>query len=200
MKMTRFLFPLLVLVLAVSACAPAADATPAAPTSVAGEYLNTEYAGAASLRNQLAYGTLQLEGTANAATAEQAQMLIPFWQAIVTLSGDTTTADEELTAVQDQIVLILTAEQLQAIADMQLTTADLDFFYAEYGIVFPTPVPGVTKVPGSGSSISPEDKAATQTAAEASGVVVGTGSSTGKAAKTLLFEKVIEYLMGVAGQ
>ena len=194
MKKTPFLLLLLALLLALSACAPAADAAPVSPTSVAGEYLNTEYADATSLRNQLAFGTLQLEDTENAVTSEQAQKLIPFWQAIITLSGDTTTADEELIAVQDQIVQTLTDEQLQTIADMKLTTADLDAFYAEHGIVFPTPVPGVTKVPGSGSSMSAEDKAATQTAAEAAGIVPGTGSSAGKAAKTLLFEKVIELL------
>ena len=194
MKKTPFLLLLLALLLALSACAPAADAIPVSPTSVAGEYLNTEYANATSLRNQLAFGTLQLEDTENAVTSEQAQKLIPFWQAIITLSGDTTTADEELIAVQDQIVQTLTDEQLQTIADMKLTTADLDAFYAEHGIVFPTPVPGVTKVPGSGSSMSAEDKAATQTAAEAAGIVPGTGSSAGKAAKTLLFEKVIELL------
>jgi hypothetical protein len=194
MKKTPFLLLLLALFLALSACAPAADEAPAVPTSVAGEYLSTEYADAASLRNQLAFGTLQLEDTENAVTSEQAQKLVPFWQAIITLSGDTTTADEELIAVQDQIVQTLTDEQLQAIADMQLTIADLDAFYAEYGIIFPTPVPGVTKVPGAGSSMSAEDKAATQTAAEAAGIVAGTGSSTGKAAKTLLFEKVIELL------
>ena len=194
MKKTPFLLLLLALLLALSACAPAADAIPVAPTSVAGEYLNTEYADATSLRNQLAFGTLQLEDTENAVTSEQAQKLIPFWQAIITLSGDTTTADEELIAVQDQIVQTLADEQLQTIADMKLTTADLDAFYAEHGIVFPTPVPGVTKVPGSGSSMSAEDKAATQTAAEAAGIVPGTGSSAGKAAKTLLFEKVIELL------
>ena len=36
------------------ACAPAAEVPAAAPTSVAGEYLTTDYADAASLRNQLA--------------------------------------------------------------------------------------------------------------------------------------------------
>ena len=58
----------------------AAEATPVGP-------LNTEFADAASLRNQLAYGTLLLEGTAQAVTAEQSQALLPLWQAIVALSG-----------------------------------------------------------------------------------------------------------------
>jgi hypothetical protein len=145
----------------------------------------------------LALGTLKLEGTANAVTAEQAKALLPLWQAIVALSGTSTTAEAELTAVQNQIVEALQPAQLQAIGALQLTTADLNAFYAEKGIVMPTPVPGVTKVPGSGSSVSSADKEATRTAAEALGTSVGTGS--GQAAKTALFGAVIELLAVRAG-
>lgn len=174
----------------VAACAPAAEPTAAAPTSVAGEFLSIDYADAANLRSQLAYGIIQLNGTSNAVSAEQAKTLIPLWQAVISLSGDETTASEELTAVQDQITLALTAEQLQAIAALQITNADLNSFYAQYGISLPTPVPGVTKVPGSGSTKTEEEKAAARATAEASGQTTGTGQS----AKTLLFEKTIEYL------
>ncbi len=174
----------------VAACAPAAEPTAVAPTSVAGEFLSIDYADAANLRSQLAYGIIQLNGTSNAVSAEQAKTLIPLWQAVISLSGDETTASEELTAVQDQITLALTAEQLQAIAALQITNADLNSFYAQYGISLPTPVPGVTKVPGSGSTKTEEEKAAARATAEASGQTTGTG----QAAKTLLFEKTIEYL------
>lgn len=186
----------LLFIFVIAACAPAAETIPVAPTSIAGEYLTIEYTDAASLRNQLAFGIMQLDGTPNAVTSEQAKSLIPLWQAIIALSGDTTTASEELTAVQDQIVATLTAEQLQSIAAMQITNANLSAFYAEFGIVLPTPIPGVTKVPGSGSGKTEEEKAAAQATAAASGQTTGTGQS----AKTLLFEKTIEYLMGVAGQ
>lgn len=179
------------------ACAPSAEAPAAAPTSVAGEYLTTDYADAASLRNQLAFGIMKLDGAPNAVTPEQAGKLVPLWQAVIALSGDTTTAEEELTAVQDQIVETLSAEQLQAIAAMQITNTELNAFYADYGITLPTPIPGVTKVPGSGSGKTEEEKAAAHATAEASGATTTTG--TGQSAKTLLFEKTIEYLMGVAG-
>lgn len=195
MKIFRTLTILAVSASLLFACAPAAEVSPAAPTSIAGEYLNSDYADAASLRNQLAFGIMQLDGTPDAVTAEQAKTLIPLWQGIIALSGDETTASEELTAVQDQIVAALTPEQLQAIAAMQLTNADLTAFYAEYGISLPTPIPGVTKVPGSGSGKTEEEKAAAQATAAASGQTTGTGQS----AKTLLFEKTIEYLQGVAG-
>ena len=196
MNIFRSLTILIVSVLLLAACAPAAETTPAAPTSIAGEYLTTEYADAANLRSQLAFGIMQLDGTPNAVTPEQAKTLIPFWQAVIALSGDSTTASEELTAVQDQIVATLTAQQLQSIAAMQITNADLSAFYAEYGVVLPTPIPGVTKIPGSGSGKTEEEKAAAQATAAALGQTTGTGQS----AKTLLFEKTIEYLMGVAGQ
>lgn len=177
------------------ACAPTAQTTPTAPTSIAGEYLTIEYADAANLRSQLALGIMNLDGTPNAVTSEQAKTLIPFWQAVIALSGDTNTATEELTAVQDQIVATLTSKQMQSIAAMQITNADLSVFYADYGIVLPTPIPGVTKVPGSGSGKTEEEKAAAQATAAASGQTTGTGQS----AKTLLFEKTIEYLMKTAG-
>lgn len=195
MKIFRFLTILTVAAFLMVACATSApeEETTTAPTSIAGEYLNTDFADAANLRNQLAYGIMQLDGTDNAVATEQASAMVPLWQAIIALSGDTTTASEELTAVQDQIIATLNEGQLQAIASMQITNAELNIFYAEYGIVMPTPVPGVTKVPGSGSGKTEEEKAA----AEASGLT--TGSGAGQAAKTLLFEKTIEYLITVAG-
>ncbi len=171
------------------------------PTPFAAAYLSIEYADAASLRNQLAFGALKLEGTANAVTPEQAATLLPLWQAIVALSGSETTAEAELTAVQNQVVEAMTPEQLQAIAAMQITNAALNAFYTEHGVVFPTPVPGVTKTAGGGNSgISQADKEATRAAAEALGTPVGTGGSTGQAAKTLLFDTVIELLTARAGE
>lgn len=196
MNIFRSLAILIVAVSLLAACAPAAETTPAPPTSIAGEYLTTEFADAANLRNQLALGIMQLDGTPNVVTPEQAGRLVPLWQAVIALSGDETTASEELTAVQDQIVATLTAEQLQSIAAMQITNADLSVFYAEYGLVLPTPVPGVTKVPGSGSGKTEEEKAAAQATAAALGQT--TTGGTGQSARTLLFEKTIEYLAGMA--
>lgn len=185
----------LIAVSLVYACAPKVEVE-IAPTSLASTVLSIEYSDAANLRSQLAYGTIKLADTPNAITSDQAKTLIPLWQAVVSLSGDTTTASEELTAVQDQITAALTAEQLQAIAAMQITNAGLNVFYAEYGIVLPTPIPGVTKVPGSGSGKTDEEKAAAEATKTAAGETTGTGQS----AKTLLFEKTIEYLTGVSGQ
>jgi hypothetical protein len=181
----------------VPVAAPVVSSNEVTPTPLSATYLKIDYADATSLRNQLALGTLKLEGTANAITAEQAKALLPLWQAVVALSGTTTTAEAELTAVQDQITEALQPAQLQAIGALQLTTAQLNAFYAEKGIVMPTPMPGVTKVPGSGSGVSSADKEATRTAATALGTP--TSSGAGQAAKTLLFETVIELLTARAG-
>lgn len=179
--------------------APSATATPA-PDSAApaeGTFLSTEFADAANLRSQLAYGTLQLEGTAQAVSPEQARALLPLWQAVVALSGTATTVSEELTAVQDQIAAAMQPAQLQAIAGLAITNAALTEFYASRGVVFPTPVPGVTRVPGANKNLSEEDRQATRTAKEDSGIE---STGAGQASKTLLYEEVIKLLTERAAQ
>lgn len=186
---------LLVLVIGIflSGCSSTSSSASIEPTSLASAYLSDDYADATNIRSQLAYGTIKLANTANPITFEQAQSLIPLWQGIIALTGDTTTASEELTAIQDQITTTLTTAQLNSIAEMKITNAQLNSFYAEFGVVLPTPIPGVTKVPGSGSSKTEEEKAASRATAEAAGQITGSG----QAAKTLLFEKTIEYLMNI---
>jgi len=187
-----------------AACSAAPSSAPApvqqdqAATSVPGNEgietmggITTDFDDAANLRNQLAFGILELEGTKNAITAEQAKVLLPLWQAVVALSGDSTAVSEELTAVQNQIIASVQPEQLQAIAALQITNTRLSEFYAEMGITLPTPVPGVTRVPGSKKNMSDADKQATRTANEASGT---TGAGMGQVTRTLLFDEVIKLL------
>ena len=191
MKIISIFIVLSIFVLGLSACAPASEA---APTSAASASIDITFADAANLRSQLAFGILKLDGAPNKITSEQAKTLLPLWQAMLALSGDDTTASEELTAVQDQIVGVLTPAQIQAVAAMKITNTELNDYYLKLGVVIPTPMPGVTKVPGAKQNMSDEDKLATRTAAEATGQTTGTG----QAAKTLLFEKVIAYLMTVS--
>ena len=58
------------------AVAPADEGGGGASTSVVPD---TSYPDALDVRSQLALGTMQLEGTGNAVTAEQAQALLPLW-------------------------------------------------------------------------------------------------------------------------
>lgn len=207
--MKPFLIPLVLFTFVLAACSSATAVVPAVeqtqspaiavlqttPTALVASYLGTDYADAANIRNQLAFGILRLEDTEHLVTPDQAQSLLPLWQAVVALSSNETSAAEELAAVQNQIAESLNPTQLAAIAAMQITNTDLNAFYAEYGISFPTPAPGVTREPGSGKNVSQEDREATRAAASALGTPVGTGGSTGQTARTLLFEKVIEMLI-----
>jgi hypothetical protein len=209
-KTMKQILGVLFVVLLVSACSPAPAAQPeAATTPVEAQpvmdqpptpgiavdgVLSTEFEDAANLRSQLAFGTLKLEGTDQAVSQDQVQTLLPLWQAMLVLSGDNTSVSEEITAVQTQIVEAMNPEQLQAIADMWITNASLSAFYAEKGIVQSTPAADVTRVPGSRKEMSDEDKQATRTANEASGIV---GSGTGQVTKTLLYDEVIAMLTRV---
>jgi len=191
MKKTYTLFLSISLMLwIISACAPAAP-TPT-PTSAAAAAIDITFADAANLRSQLAYGSLKLKDSPNVITPEQAKTLLPLWQAMLTLSGDETTAVEELTAVQDQITQAMTPAQIAAVSAMKITNAELNTYFAQFGVSLPTPIPGVTKVPGSGKT--EEEKAASRATAAAAGLTAGAGMT----AKTLLFEKVIEYLAPLA--
>ena len=158
------------------------------------DILGDDYENALSARNQLALGSLRLEGSENAITPEQAQELTLYWQALKALSADSTSAAEETTAIQTQIVEAMTPEQLEAIAAMRLTNADLNEFYVEQGVELTTPEPGVTPQSGKNSGLSQEDREATRTAAEALGTPVGTGGGGGAARRDILLDTLIELL------
>jgi hypothetical protein len=170
------------------------------PTSIMADAFDLEFEDAASSRTQLAFGTLQLQESEYPLSAEEAQTLLPLWQALLALESNPDTADEEINAIQDQIIKSMQPEQLQTIASMQITNADLTIFYTDHGLVISTPVPGTTQtVPSGGvgkdSSLTTEEKEATKAAAEALGTPVGTNSgSSGVDRKNVLTETVIEFL------
>lgn len=167
---------------------------PSGEEALAAEVITTEFEDATSVRNQLAFGTMQLDGTAQAVTAEQAKTLLPLWQAMSALSGNSETVPEELNAVQNQIFATMTPEQLKAIADLQITNAKISEFYAEKGIVLPTMEPGVTRNPGAMKDLPEADREATKAARQASGEASGTGAGAGQLTKTLLYDEVVKYL------
>lgn len=142
----------------------------------------------------MALGSLRLEGSANAVTPEQAQELMLYWQALKALSADSTAATEETTAVQTQIVEVMTPEQLEAIAAMQLIDADLNEFYVEQGVELTTPEPGVTPQSGRNSGLSQEEREAARATAEALGPPVGTGGGGGAERRDILLDTLIELL------
>ena len=91
-------------------------------------------AGELSLAIQVAIGTFKLDETVNAVTAEQAQELLPLWQTLQVLSESDTAAQQEKDALVEQIQETMTAEQRQAITEMNLTREDMMTVMQERGL------------------------------------------------------------------
>ena len=83
----------------------------------------------------MALGTLSLEGTDLAVTAEQAAELLPLWKAVDSLSTSDTVTTVEMNAVYQQIQGIMTDEQLDAIQSMDLTSQDMTELANQYGVI-----------------------------------------------------------------
>jgi hypothetical protein len=66
-------------------------------------------------------GTIKLENTNQAVSADQAAQLVPLWQALLSLETSGTAANEEIEAVIAQIQETMTDEQVAAITAMDLT-------------------------------------------------------------------------------
>ncbi len=130
--MKKFTLTILtILILTLTACGSKASDS-ANPASVTESGAST---GALPATTQLIIGTLRLEDTAQAVTAEQAAELLPLWQTLQVLSGSDAAANQEIEALLTQIQETMTAEQMQAITDMNLTREDMFTIMQEQGIV-----------------------------------------------------------------
>lgn len=126
-KITLTVFTILILTL--TACgSPSVGADPASVTQ------NGAQTDALPVTTQLIVGTLKLDETENAVTAEQAAELLPLWQTLQVLSDSDTAADQETQALIAQIQETMTSEQMQAITDMSLTRADMVSIMQEQGM------------------------------------------------------------------
>lgn len=156
MKKTIFVL-MMILALALTACgsdtaapesvAPepiAGDAAPEVPANettdetapeAATSILTTEYEDSIGVQLQLSAGTFLLEETDLAVDAEQATELLPLWQVLNSLNTSGTAASEEVTALVLQIQETMSAEQIDAIAAMQLTREDMSVVIEEYDLM-----------------------------------------------------------------
>lgn len=138
------------LLVGLAACQPAQAATTAQSPAVnttpspAGQGMEIS----ASMR--LAVGTLKLEGTDQAVTAEQAAALLPLWKAVRSLATDQTVSQVEIDALYTQIEDTMTAAQMQAIDGMDLSQEDIAALMAELGVQ--SFRPDAQSTPGSNSS------------------------------------------------
>ena len=130
MKKTTLVI-LAILILTLTACGSAAAAN---DPSSAGQGAPPASAGELPAATQLILATFNLEETQNAVTPEQATELLPLWQTLQVLSESDTAAQQETQALITQIQETMTAEQMQAITDMNLTRADMMTVMQEQGI------------------------------------------------------------------
>ena len=180
----RFALIALVFAVLLSACSSATTPAPAAAPSTGSDVyvsknLDTSYEGALSVRNQLALGTLQLDGTANAIKADQAKTLLTLWQALRGTTQSGASAQAEVNALLAQIEGALTADQLAAIKDLKLTQTAFQQWATANGIT----MGAGGGQPGSGAGLSPEARA-TRQASEGRTGQSGAGASTAVIAST----------------
>lgn len=100
---------------------------------------------------ELLAGTLELEETDQAVTAEQAPELLTLWKAYLTLDGEDTTSDEELAALVQQVAGEMTTEQMAAVEAMSLSNEDLAAILQAQGVQ----VAGVAAGEAAGSAAAP---------------------------------------------
>jgi hypothetical protein len=139
-----WVFLLLSIGLALVGCAKQPTAQPTASGPAYSGALDTTYANALDPLDQLALGTLDLEGTADAVTQEQAAGLLPLWQA---LQGTVLQGNAERMAAIEQIEKQMTDSQIRAIVAMHLTQESVQTWLASQGNRFAqggggTPSPG----------------------------------------------------------
>ena len=175
-----FLFALLL-----ASCSGTAAPAPTTGSDIyVSQNLPDDYEGALAVRNQLALGTLELIQTDLAISAEQAQTLLPLWQALRSTQQAGGTAQAEVSALLTQIEAAMKPEQLQSIASMKLTFTKMQEWATANGITMGSG--GGT--PGQGSGMSAEARA-TKQAAE--GV---TSSEGGSKLNSALIDAVIVSL------
>ncbi len=81
----------------------------------------------------LVIGTLQLEGTQQAVTGEQAKELLPMWQVYQSLTTSSASAQAEIDGLVEQIQETMTVEQMESIAAMNLTQQEIFAVMQEQG-------------------------------------------------------------------
>lgn len=82
---------------------------------------------------KLVVGTLNLEGTDQAVTGEQAGELLLMWQVYQSLSNSSSAAQAEIDGLVEQIQETMTAGQMEAISGMNLTQQDIFALMQEQG-------------------------------------------------------------------
>lgn len=195
--MKRIFIPTLAILftLLLASCGGTADpasTTSSNPDTYVSPSLDLSYENALSTRLQLTLGSLKLAETNTPITAEQAQVMLPLWQALQNMTSTGNSAQAEVNALLGQIEDAFTPEQLAAIRAMSLTSADIQTWASANGVTMGSGSgqPGTGQ--GGGGGMSPEARA-TKQAAE--GVTSG---NSGNSISTTMLNALITHLQGLA--
>lgn len=121
---------LVLTVLSLSACSAAQSAL-SQPDATSEDTISGNGSGSSQgnyempLIMQLALGSIKLDESSYPIEAQQAAELLPLWKAYRSLSQSDTAATQELEGLVNQIQRSMTAEQIQAIKDMNLSMQDM---------------------------------------------------------------------------
>lgn len=168
----KILFFTLLMTVALSACGSPAQSVAATTVPQTGGVTDPVAGSAAGEMPQilkLALATFSLEEVDHPITAEQAKALLPLWKAVRSLNNSETAAPQEIQGLVSQIEKALTAEQMQAIQNMQLSREDMAAIAEKYGFEL-----------GGFQNLSPELRATMQAARQSgqappAGVLIGPG-------------------------
>jgi hypothetical protein len=109
---------LILFTLTLSACASIARTTGTAPSG-------SPSAVELPAQTKLVLGTINLDGTGYAITAEQAAELLPMFHVLQDLNDSNTAAQEEIDGLVTQIQETMTDEQIKTIEDMSISMPDV---------------------------------------------------------------------------
>jgi hypothetical protein len=139
--------PILILVLALTACSGASNQT--GSTSTTTGTAGAQTGASLSQVNMLLVGTLKLEGTDQAVTTDEAVKILPLWQAYRSLSNSQTASEVEVEALLNQIQSTMTTEQVDEIKAMNLTSTDMmSLMQSMGGDMGPQGTPNPQSTPG----------------------------------------------------
>jgi len=142
----------ILLLLALTACG-ASSATGGAGSTTPSDAA----APALSTAQTLLLGTLKLEGTGQAVTAEQAADLLPLWKVYDELLTRDNAAQAEFDALAGQIQGTMTSDQLKAITAMNLTQQDMAAEMQAHNVVSQPQISSSSNANAQGGGMTPPD-------------------------------------------
>lgn len=188
--MKNLLLIILVLSLVLTACATTKTSTLTEKLeSYASSSLDTSYENALSIRLQLTLGSLKLTETNTPLSAEQSQVMLPLWQALINMNQTGNSAQAEVNAILQQIEAAFSPEQLASIREMRLVSSDIQTWASANGVTMGNGSGQVGSGQGGGSGMTAEERIARQ-AAEG----VTSGSNSGNGVSTAMLNALINYL------